>query len=236
MPIVDGSITPGLSPDMNPAAPAVAPVVPIVDAIPAPEPKPEGLDKFAFLTDNDKDKKGSKDTPPEPEAPFDPVALLSNEEATTALLSKIDFSKSISEDTQKLIAAGDPSALLALSNDIGKQAYLMAAQHSVAINKRYVDEQLANQSTAVQSKINSTIDDTELARLIPEIKNPILGEAVNGFVAKYRAQNPTASADDVAKQVKSYLGELNSTVNKPEPESKPEDEGINWLKDLGIDT
>jgi len=225
---------PGLSPDMNPANPAT-PVAPVIEPTP---PEPKGLDKFSDLFDNDKTKvpkEGEQVTPPESPTPFDPVALLDNEEATTALLSKLDFSKSISEDTQALITANDPGALLALTNDIGKQAYMQAMRHTAAINKRYVDEQLASHSTDVTSKINSQISDRELATLLPEIKNPLVAAGIETFVERFRAQNPTASTSDVVTQVKEYLGELNSTVNKPPPDTTNQPTEIDWFKDLGIE-
>lgn len=214
---------PGLSPNMNPAEPGT-PVTPPAEPL-------TGLDKFNHLFDNTNNDDPKADPKAAPETPFDPMAILGNEEAVTDLLSKVDFSKNLSPETQELIAKNDPGALLALTNDVGKQGYIQALQHGVMLNKRYVDEQLAKQSTDVTSKINTQIADRELAALLPEINNPLVAAGITSFKDAYIKQNPTASAQDVANQIKTYMGDLNNTINKPAPTPSSE-EPVDWLDGL----
>jgi len=191
-----------------------------------------GLDKFAGLFDNGKDDDKTGDNKDSTPTIFNPVDVLQDEEAVSALMGKIDFSSAITEDTQKLIQDKDPGAIIALSNDIGKASYLQAMQHMSAMMTKHIDGRLAQQDTNVNSQINSSINTRDLAGIIPELNTPIVALAVQPFIDKYRAANPKANAQDIATQVKSYLTELNSTVNPStttDPAAGDEQDMLEWL-------
>lgn len=196
----------------------------------------EGLDKFASIFDNDKSQKeGKPASPTEPPAPFDPMALLEDEEAITGLLSKVDFSTSISEETQKKLTDQAPDALISLTNDIGKAAYLQAMRHSTALNAKYLKEQISLHGKTVSSQISNSISDADLAKVLPEINNPIIAAGIEPFISKYRNQNPNATAEDVAKITRDYLKELNMSVNPDKtPPSPDTQDSIDWEKELGV--
>ena len=224
----------GFNKDPDPETPPVT-TPPVADPNQPPTPEPEGLDKFASLFNTKKDDDNPPTDPPTEDVIFDPTTILEDPEAVTALLSKLDFTKDISPETQAKLQANDPSATMDLFNEIGKQAYLSSLKHTTALMKRHVDDRFAQQDGVVSTKINSSIKSADLAAQIPEISNPIVALGVQPFIDRLQSQNPTMSTADVVKQVKSYLGELNSTINPPPKESTPDkDKEVDWLEDLGL--
>jgi hypothetical protein len=219
----------GFGEEAKPTAEVPAtPAAPETPAAPVEEPK--GLDKWAGLLDNDKtdEKLGEAE---KPTTIFNPNEILADEEAVTALLSKTDFTSNISPETQQKLADGAPDAMLALNNDIGKQVYLQAMRHTTALVDRQMNERFAAQEGVTSSKINSSINDKDLAKLLPEITNPIIALGVQPFIDKLRAQNPSMSTADVAAQTKEYLGDLNNKLNAPPPDPK-KDEEVDWMEGL----
>lgn len=201
---------------------------------PDPTPEPKGLDKFAKLLYNDTDDKSQKDQKDE-KLIFDPTAILEDEEATAALLSKLDFSQAISKETQQKLQANEPDAILALVNDVGKQAYLQSLKHTSALMKRHIDDRLQEQDGHVSNKIHSSIKSADLESKIPEIANPIVALGVKPFIDKLQAQNPSISSDEVVTQVRAYLKELNLKLNAPDDTPNPRTpKEIDWLDELGL--
>ena len=224
----------GFNKDPDPETPPVT-TPSVADPAQTPTPEPEGLDKFAGLFDTKKDDDNSPTDPPTEDVIFDPTTILEDPEAVTALLSKLDFTKDISPETQAKLQANDPNATMDLFNEIGKQAYLSSLKHTTALMKRHVDDRFAQQEGVVSTKINSSIKSADLAALIPEISNPIAALGVQPFIDKLQAQNPSISTADVAAQVKSYLGELNKSFNPPPKDSTPnKDKEVDWLAELGL--
>ncbi len=210
------------------------PVAPVVPGVVVPNtPEPTGLDKWGNLVDN---KTSTEGEPPAPTPVFDPVAILKDPAALEKISSQLDFSSSITKETQQLFADNDPSAMVAMANDIGKAAYLQALQHSSALAQQHVADRFDQQDKSLSSNIKTHLSEYELEQHIPEIKNPIVRMGTEQFVAKLKQQNPTMSASDVSSEVRSYLKELSATFNPdtPKPGEPVAPEEIDWLTEMGF--
>jgi hypothetical protein len=155
-----------------------------------------------------------------------------------ALLAKMDFRSSISEATQQKLRSDDPNAMVDVMNDIAKAAYKSALVHNQTMTSKVLQDQSKVYDRTVSTKISKSIQDKELERALPEISNPLVALGVKPFVAELQRHNPTMDSAAIAKEVRGYLQELNITVN---PSSNPntsqnsnDDDGVDWLSELGI--
>lgn len=210
--------------------PAGAPETPVVDPATLVEAS-KGLDIWAGILDNPKPE--GDEEPKVPTGPFDPAALLADDEAMAALTSKLDFSNALSAETQQKMQDQDPSALMDAMEDMGKAMYAQAMRHGAVMNARAMNERFDAADSKVSSTISQHVDDRELAGQLPEISNPLIAMGVQPFIDKLRKANPSMSTTDVATQVRAYMGEANNVLNRPPPTPESEKE-IDWFEELGI--
>jgi len=196
-------------------------------------PEPEGLDKWGNLVQNGENP---GDKPSAPTEVFDPVAILKDPEALEKISAGLDFSTSISSETQQKLSNNAPDAIISLVNDVGKAAYLQAIQHSSALSQQHVADIVAQQSTQTKGDIKSGLANYELEQALPEIKNPIVKLGIEQFVGKLKEQNPTISGVDVATEVRGYLKELSTIMNPSDSEKAGEQsrKDIDWLSEMGF--
>jgi len=212
---------------------STAPVVTPVADPPAPVEPVVGLDKWKGLVDNE----SSEGKPPVEPAPiFDPVAILKDPAALEQITSSLDFSKSISEETQQKLADKAPDGIISLVNDIAKASYQQALQHSTALSQQHVTDVLARQEDQTSSNIQSHIKDYELEQQLPEVKNPIVRLGTQQFISELRKQQPNISSQDVASEVRSYLTELSKNVNPPAPTPAEQQaaDNVDWMAEMGF--
>lgn len=219
----------------TPPEPASAPDSAVPESKETPKEAPTGLDKFANLFDNEDEKGAKKEGEEEAVGPFDPIALLNNDEAVETLLSKVDFTSAISKETQQKLASNAEDALPSMMQDVTKAAYLHALKSSVALTTKMVEDKLSEHSKTTSSQIDNTISDRELASALPEINNPIIKAGTKPYIAAFRKQNPSANATDIANYIREILREVNTTVNPETPEvKKSSNEVDDWLEELNI--
>ncbi len=219
-------------PDAAPdTTPAVEPITPV-----APVPEPEGLDRIQNLLDNNTNPdKPDESISPEEDTPFNPVELLSSPEMLDKLTSSLDFQSAISSETQQKLADQTPDAIISLVQDVSRESYKAALKHSSILTQQTIDDRLARQDKATQSKISDSLGKHELHRELPELNNPILSMAVEGFQAKLQQQNPTMTTEQVASETRNYVTELSKAFNPASPSTpKPGEEEIDWLEELGL--
>lgn len=192
-----------------------------------------GLDKWKGLVDNKASEgKGSEEDTPI----FDPVSILKNPEAIEKISNSLDFTSSISPETQQKLASNEPDGIISLVSDVGKAAYLQAIQHSTALTQQHITDLLAKQEKGLSSNIQSHLKDHELEQVLPDLKNPIVRLGTQQFVKELRNQQPNISSQDIAKEVKDYLKELANTINPATPEPKPKraDQVDDWMAEMGF--
>ena len=214
----------------TPAVPAT-PAAPVTPEAPN-TPEPEGLDKWAKLAENKSSENNPSDSPKEV---FDPVAILKDPESLDRISDSLDFTQSISAETQEKLANNAPDAMLSLVNDVGKAAYLQAIQHSSALSQQHVDDRFTQQRGQTKEDIQSGLGNYELEQALPEIKNPIIQLGIKSFVSELRAQTPNISGKDIATNVRGYLSDMHTALS---PESSSSDgnksiEEIDWLTEMG---
>ena len=209
--------------------PAEGPVT--VDSTPD-TPALEGLDKWGKLVENQDSGDSPSDTSKQI---FDPVEILKDPEALERISDSLDFTQSISAETQQKLTDNAPDAIISLVTDVGKAAYLQAIQHSSALSQQHVADIIVQQQGQTKDAIKSGLGTYELEQALPEIKNPIIRMGIESFVDKLKIQNPSISGSDIANNVKGYLKEMNTALS---PESSPkagnEAEGTDWLTEMGF--
>ena len=214
----------------KPEAPAV-PATPVESTTPDTPPL-EGLDKWGGLVENEE----SGTSPEKSTEVFDPVAILKDPEALERISASLDFTSSISAETQQKLADSAPDALTSLVNDVGKAAYLQAIQHSSALSQQHVADRFNQQQTVTKGDIMSGISDYELEQALPEIKNPIIKLGIESFIGKVKEQNPSISGKGIADEVRGYLKEMHNAINSEAktPEADKKSKEIDWLSEMGF--
>lgn len=223
-----------------PVAPAAfdaegKPLVPIATTV-APV-APVGLDRLQQLLDNDPNAGKPPVTPAPDDTPFDPVALLQDPEAMSRITDAIDFSGAITPETQELLQSNDPKAIMALVQDVGKQAYASALKHSSVLASQQLEDRLSRMEKTSNDQISTALGKHELARELPQMSNPLIAMAVDGFQEKLQAQNPSMTKSQVALETRTYLKELSVAVNPPKTpdlSADPDADGVDWFEELGI--
>lgn len=226
---------PAAAPVETPSATPGSPVDSNVDSTPAPE----GLDRLQQLLDNKPNTGDNKDVDgvTTPDTPFDPVALLNNPEAIQQITDGLDFTSSISADTQQKLQDNSPDAIMSLVQDVTKASYVAALKHGSVLAQQTMEDRLSRLEKSTGERISSSLSDHELNRELPQLSNPLIKMAVEGFQDKLQAQNPTMTPGQVAAETKTYLAELSKSVNPDQhvdPNKDAGDDGTDWLTELGI--
>lgn len=187
----------------------------------ATEPQEElsALDKISKLLypegggKNGEKGDGSSNTPNEP---VDPTKLFENKEAVNTLLASLDFTRSISPETQSLLEAGKSEGFTAMVNDISKASFLEALKISSALNKQTIEDAVKRTLSQSKGQIDESLGDLELRRAMPQLDNPVIRLGLDALKDRLKAQNPSMSPTEIATQLKSFLKGANELVN-PDP-------------------
>ena len=207
---------------VTPAAPTI-PVTPTVTPTTTPEPEPSEFDKITNLLYPKKNGEDSKNSDPQkPAEPFDPTTLFNDPETLSKLRESVDFSKSISNETQQLLEAGDPKGFMSAMQDISKASFLEALKISSVLNKTAIDDAVTRILEQSKGQISQSLEDFDLQKEIPQITNPVIRLGLESARQQLKQQNPTMSASELAKTLKGFLAEANKMVNTqsiPDPET-----------------
>lgn len=173
---------------------------------------PEGLDKFAFLGDT-----GTTESKQDSDSPnsvsWDRASKVLTPEAAQALAAKQDFTSAISSDTLTALREGKVEALLSAMNDIGRQSYALAMQHSGQMADNVLDSRMTGLSNKLPTDIASMMTQQELKSEIPGFNHPVVREMLKDTSAKIRAAHPDATAKEIAAQTKEYFTEIAKLIN-----------------------
>ena len=215
--------------------PTTEPTKPTV-ATPPAEPELSEFDKITALLYPEKN--GNEKTPAiqEPSEPFDATTLFNNPEIVDKLRSSVDFSKSISSETQQLLEAGDPKGFMSAMQDISKASFLEALKVSAALNKTSIEDAVKRTIEQSKGQITQSLEDFDLQKEIPQINNPVIRLGLEAAKKQLKEQNPSMSASDLAKHLKGFLAEANKMVNSQSPaaSASKEEEPVSWEDWLSV--
>jgi len=215
--------------------PTTEPTKPTV-ATPPAEPELSEFDKITALLYPKKN--GNEKTPEiqEPSEPFDATTLFNNPEIVDKLRSSVDFSKSISSETQQLLEAGDPKGFMSAMQDISKASFLEALKVSAALNKTSIEDAVKRTIEQSKGQITQSLEDFDLQKEIPQINNPVIRLGLEAAKKQLKEQNPSMSASDLAKHLKGFLAEANKMVNSQSPaaSASKEEEPVSWEDWLSV--
>ncbi len=198
-----------------------------------------GLDRLQNLLDNKpEDKNSGNGTDNKDNTPFSPVALLNDAEALAGITDAIDFSASISPETQAKLADGSADAIQSLAQDMGKTAYQAALKHSSLLIENTIDDRLSRLEASTADQIKSSLTNHEIHKELPAQSNPMVQMAVSGFQQKLMQQNPTFTPDQVAKETRNYVESLaqvfNPDLGKNKDTANKASAPTDWADELGI--
>ena len=200
------------------------------------EPQLSEFDKITALLYPKKN--GNEKTPEiqESSEPFDATTLFNNPEIVDKLRSSVDFSKSISSETQQLLEAGDPKGFMSAMQDISKASFLEALKVSAALNKTSIEDAVKRTIEQSKGQITQSLEDFDLQKEIPQINNPVIRLGLEAAKKQLKEQNPSMSASDLAKHLKGFLAEANKMVNSQSPaaSASKEEEPVSWEDWLSV--
>ena len=207
------------------------------------KPEPQGLDKFLALVQTQQ-KPGDPNNP-QVKQPLNITELFSNPEFTKTLQENMrgQFKVSISQETQDKIAANDPTALMDLVQDAMTSAYMTSMQHSAHLQNLAMTDQLDAFGNKVDQNTQQAISQHSLVQQIPQLKNPVVQLGVESVIQRMREQNPTATPEDLQKQITEYITELGKAFgaiptedpNNPSVAADGLPQDFNWLNELGLE-
>ena len=221
---------------VTPAAPTI-PVTPTVTPTTTPEPELSEFDKITNLLYPKKNGEDSKNSDSQkPAEPFDPTTLFNDPETLSKLRESVDFSKSISNETQQLLEAGDPKGFMSAMQDISKASFLEALKVSAALNKTSIEDAVKRTIEQSKGQITQSLEDFDLQKEIPQINNPVIRLGLEAAKKQLKEQNPSMSASDLAKHLKGFLAEANKMVNSQSPaaSASKEEEPVSWEDWLSV--
>lgn len=220
-PAAPAPTTPGNIPDgTNPSATADP-------GNPAPAVNSDSpLDQFKSLWDPiaTDGKEGSGDP-----APLDPARL-------QEIISKADFTKSLSQDKLGLIAAGGDGAISAFTEALNAVGQQVLMQSTMAANqmqeqaiKAALDKYAANLPNAIKSQSL-----TNNLNANPVFSNPAVTPIIEAVKAQLVAKNPNATADQLTEMAQNFVTVMGEAFS-PKPASNSGDNGfqnMDWDKFL----
>jgi len=202
---------------------------------PQDEPK-TGVDKFAFLLENNDQAKNEDKGKAQP---INPKELFANKEFTDSLRqnARANALSSLSDEVKQGIVDGNPESLIEALGSMSEAIYMQAIQDTSNLQSVVLDQKLDTVKDDAQATVNSGLREHQITQAIPQLKNPILRLGVQSFMDKLQEQDPTMSPEDMKEQVGEYLSTLGKefgVVAEDVPEESDTDQGVDWMEELGL--
>jgi len=221
-----------ISDDKGAAAPQNTPATPVTPESQEELSALEKISKLLYPEGGGKKGENGDDSSNTSNEPIDPTKIFDNKEAVNTLLSSLDFTRSISPETQTLLEAGKPEGFTAMVNDVSKASFLEALKISSVLNKQTIEDAVKRTLTQSKGQIDESLGDLELRRAMPQLDNPVIRLGLDALKDRLKAQNPSMSPTEIATQLKSFLKGANELVN-PDPtvgKGNKADEAVeSWL-------
>jgi len=174
-----------------------------------------GIDKHIDLWKNDTTAE-QQNTGPQPVFNITPEKL-------SEIASAMDFSKQLPADLATKALQGDVTALTALINTAGQQAY----KASLEANTKMINAAFAQRETSFKNEVlPGLIDQHTKARAIedanPIFRHPAAQPMLEGLKSQIIAKFPNASASEVSKMAGDLLHDFATSINGGTPQQLQE--------------
>lgn len=167
--------------------------------------EPQGIDRFAGLWDTPKDGGDAGNTPPQ--------GLSLDSAAMNPVLEQLDFTSGLNTEAMQKVQQGDMTGLPALMQDVAKQAYSAAMQHSTTLVDNHLNTRLSELQGNVVDKTKAEIK-TQSAVQSLNMDNPVIQSELTRVAQQLQSKYPDASSTWIAEQSQAYLTDLASAFGK----------------------
>lgn len=179
------------------------------------ETQVSGIDKHIDLWKNDTTAE-QQNTGPQPVFNITPEKL-------SEIASAMDFSKQLPAELATKALQGDVTALTALINTAGQQAY----KASLEANTKMINAAFAQRETSFKNEVlPGLIDQHTKARAIedanPIFRHPAAQPMLEGLKSQIIAKFPNASASEVSKMAGDLLHDFATSINGGTPQQLQE--------------
>lgn len=223
-------VTPGNLPDGSAAPAAATPGTDANGMVPAtvvtPETPDSPLDQFKDMWEPVTTPEGQVTAP----AQLDPAKL-------QEIISKADFTQTLSSENLSLIAAGGEGAQAAFIDSLNTVARQVLMQSTMANNKmteQAVATALASQTATLPELIRSQTTSNNLQKANPLFSNPAVKPVIEAVQAQLAIKNPTATADQLTEMAQNFVSVMGESF-APKPVTSATEQAsqnVDWDKFL----
>lgn len=174
--------------------------------------------------------KGMYDNVPMGDDAKPPVFALDPKALETAA-SSLKFSSHVTPELAAKLQSGDPVAIAAAFDAVGRQVYQTVMSHQSTLTNRFVDARLSHDRKGLGQSVHSVLTANSLAKLAEN--NPTLKEHVQEIGDKIASKYPDATPDWIADQTKNYFVQMAKQLDPSLDSAKVDKEkkqaaDINW--------
>jgi acylphosphatase len=133
-----------------------------------------------------------------------------------AVANQLNFTGAVTKEQLAAIANGGDeavAAMLAIVNTAGQEGFQKSAQ----VSAKMLEDALKTQAESFKASLPDLIKEVQsgvsVSKAMPGLDDPALAPMVNMVRAGIQANNPGASADEVAVEVKEYFSNLAEVVS-----------------------
>jgi hypothetical protein len=215
LPATDPAANPAAEvPDINNPAPNVASVEPVTPDSP--------LDQFKGFWDTVPNEAGNNNTP----AQLDPAKL-------QEVISKANFTQTITPETLQLITAGGEGAAAAFTdalNTVAQQVLMQSTMAANKMNEQAIAASVATQNASLPDLIRSQTTTNNLNKANPIFSDPAVKPVIEAVQMQLAAANPNATADQLTEMAQNYVAVMGEAfAPKPVvPAGQEQSQEINW--------
>jgi hypothetical protein len=179
------------------------------------------LDAYSGMWDTSKQGKDEQ----APSFTIDPKVL-------DTVTGQLDFKKGVNPETLQKAMAGDSSAMIDVMEQVSRQAYRTAIEHSSHLTDKFVGAREGFNEKSLPGKVRGELTQHALSDT-PNYSHPVVKRQLTEIAKQLAKVHPDASPQEIAKMSKTYLSELASALNPTDPNAaKPGDKPaeMDWDK------
>lgn len=145
--------------------------------------------------------------------------------------SSMDFTKGIQEDLMAKALEGDAKSLLAVIQQVGRNAYSASLEHATALTETHLAQRGEYEAQRLNEGVRAKLTEQALAST-PNYSHPVLKAELNRIASMIAKQNPDASPQDIARRAQEHLQNLSKAMNGEEATNKESSGEMDWTKYL----
>lgn len=130
--------------------------------------------------------------------------------------SKMDFTKGVSPELVQKANGGDASAMFQLMQEIGRNSYRAAIEHTTKLTDTHLGQRAEFDSKQVQRGVKKQLTSDALASTA-NLSHPLVKAELNKIAERFAnsAEYADASPKDIAEAAKAYFNEIHAAFNPP---------------------